>query len=1298
MDQRLIRSLSRLLATLLLVALAYAPAFAQGATTSTITGVAVDKDGGLVPGATVTVKNNATGRSFNTVTSGEGTFSVPALEPGTYAVTITLSGFKTFATETRLAIGTTAEIKAVLQVGELSEVVNVVSSSEIVNTQSNVVSSTLNADQLNRMPVATRNLINAVTFLPGVNTATTNRNSTVNGLPESFIAISLDGVTNNDNFNKSSDGFFASVTPRPDAIEAVQVTTAGAAADVGAHGSVQINFVTRSGTNQFTGSGYHYYRAPALNTNYVFNEFNRLPKNDVTVNQYGGRQGGPIVVPGVYDGRGKAFFFYNYEQLRLPNNFTRTRVVATPAAMTGVFSYTVSGAVRTVNVLDVAAANGRSRVLDPDVVRVLNDIRAASLTTGVLNPRADPNTIDYVWQSPGYQKEWQPTAKIDYNFNQSHRISASFSRVTVERDPDHLNGDDRRFPGFANYGLFRSVRPLLSTSLRSTLGANLVNELRIGGPWGRSQFGHFDHTDGPQTFEPLGGYAMALPNIGTDLTDPFVSNGTSWRGTPSLNIDNTVNWQRGRHSLSFGGAVFIGTAYEFGQQRVPGLTFGVADADPAAGLFTTTNFPGASNAQLGNAEALYAMLIGSLTSVSGQLALNEATNQYEYLGARKRAGRMNTYSAFLQDSWRLKPTLTLNVGLRWDVQTPFQPTNDIMSTSFLADACGVSGIGSDGDCRFFQPGASGGIVPSYVQYDSGRPGWNTDWNNVAPNIGVAWRPNVQTGLLRKVLGDPELATVRAGYSVTYNREGMGVFTGQFGANPGSTLSVTRSEGNGLLVPAGSSQTWPVLFADRSRLALGEPCTAGVINAGCNPGSPSYPIPVRANRADSVNMFHPDLQVSHAKSYSIGLQRAISRDMAVDVRYIGTRGVNQWTEENWNEVNLIENGFYDEFLNAMANLQVNQAAGRGNTFAYFGPGTGTSPLPTYLAYFNARADAGNASAYTGSTWTNSTFVGRLARTNPNPASAASDLDGNDGRRANALLAGLPANHFVLNPHVDDVDVFVGAAFSSYDALQIEVRRRLSRGLQINGSYAFAFEEGSSFQGRHYGRISVPGATVRHAFKVQWDWTVPVGRGRRFGTDMSPWLDAVVGGWEFNGAGRVQARVLNFGNVRLVGMSVDELTDEYRFRVLPNPNDPTLTIVSMLPEDIILNTRRAFNTSATTATGYSALGAPEGRYLAPANSVDCIQLKAGDCAPPSLLVRAPWFTRFDLSVGKRFVTGRRINFELRFDLLNAFDNVNFNPVANPGTGETIFQTNSAYSDISNTFDPGGRLGQIVWRINW
>src|SRR4029453_2030423 len=117
--------------------------------------------------------------------------------------------------------------------------------------------------------------------------------------------------------------------------------------------------------------------------------------------------------------------------------------------------------------------------------------------------------------------------------------------------------------------------------------------------------------------------------------------------------------------------------------------------------------------------------------------------------------------------------------------------------------------------------------------------------------------------------------------------------------------------------------------------------------------------------------------------------------------------------------------------------------------------------------------------------------------------------------------------------------------------------------IAASYQYALEYGPVNLGKHWGRVSEPTDNVRHAFKLQWDWMVPVGRGRRFGTDMSAWMDALVGGWGFNGAGRIQANTVDFGGVRLVGMTVDELTKEYRHRY-----NPETKIVTMLPDDIIL----------------------------------------------------------------------------------------------------------------------------------
>ena len=163
-----------------------------------------------------------------------------------------------------------------------------------------------------------------------------------------------------------------------------------------------------------------------------------------------------------------------------------------------------------------------------------------------------------------------------------------------------------------------------------------------------------------------------------------------------------------------------------------------------------------------------------------------------------------------------------------------------------------------------------------------------------------------------------------------------------------------------------------------------------------------------------------------------------------MRYVGTRGVNQWTEVNYNERNLIENGFIDEFRLAMANLPANNAAGgtRAGSFAYFGPGSGTNPLPIYLAYLNGRADAANAAAYSGANWTNSTFAGRLGQGLPRSERVGRPISTATPPAAPARSpCGLPANLFVVNPAVGNVNVYESEAFSDYHALQIELKRRL-----------------------------------------------------------------------------------------------------------------------------------------------------------------------------------------------------------------------------------------------------------------
>lgn len=1285
----------RLLLAIVMLAATAAPTFAQGASgNSSISGVVVDTAGGAIPGAAVVVASDATGTRFEAMTNTTGAFAVPALPVGIYSVTVSLQGFKTSViTDVRVQLGIPTTVKATLEVGGILETITVTgASAELINTQTATVSATLNMDQIAQIPMPTREVLNAVTFLVGVNqTGVARGAATVNGLPESFLNITLDGVSNQDTFNKSTDGFFAPVRPRQDAVEAVTVTSAAGGAEVGGHGAISINFVTRQGSNRFTGSVYEYFRHPSLNSNYWFNKRDGNEKNDVVLHQFGIRQGGPVVIPGLYDGRGKLFFFVHDEELRLPNDVSRVRTVFHPRAIDGWFRYnvTVGGqqVVREVNVLDLARASGQLASTDPTVLRLLSNISTATQKTGAIAASTDPLLNSYSWLTPAKQIEHQPAVRIDYNMGQRHRLTGTFNKLWQDRNPDQLNAFDQRFPDAPNFGHTVARRPQRSFTLRSTLSSALVNEFRFGISRGeRIFFGQADSGGGPQTFEESGGYAVDLDIV----TNWHTRNTLSGRSAYQYTFDETLTWQKSKHSFTFGGGAFLGRAWDDSKQVVPGIELGFNTAnDPAAGMFNTTNFAGASNTQLGNARALYAVLTGRVSSVTGQAALDPATNKYSFLGNRRRHGKLDNYSAFIQDSWRLTGALTVNAGLRWDVQTPFSPLNDTMSVATLADVCGISGLGDGGTysaCRFNTPSASSGKVPVFSQFARGNGGYNTDWNNVAPNIGIAWRPRVESGWLRTLLGDPEQATIRGGYSVAYERQGFGAFTGIFGPNPGSTLSLTRNANTGL-VPAG--EAWPVLLRDTNRLFPAP-----------FPESPVFPIAPRANRADDINAFHPDIKIASARSWTIGFQRAISNEMAVEARYVGTRGVNQWSTLDYNARNIVENGFYDEFRLAMSNFQANNAAGgtRTGSFAYFGPGSGTSPLPTYLAYINASRDANNAAAYSGTTWRSTALTGDMARTNPQPFNSAADLDGDVNRRNAAIAAGLPANFFVLNPHIDDVNVRDSGAFSDYHALQVELRRRLSRGFTINASYQYAIEGTSAFLGFRYGRVMDPSDNnVRHAIKSQWDWTIPFGHGHRFGANLNPALNAILGGWQFSGAARIQARMMDFGGVRLVGMTAKDVQKMYSFDIRTNTANNLLTPF-MMPDDVILNTRRAFNTSAASATGYSDLGVPEGRYFAPANSADCITIRAGDCAPRVLLIRAPFFTRIDVGVTKRVPTGGRTSVELRFDVLNLFDNVNFDPVANPGGGATIFQVTSAYRDPNNNFDPGGRLGQASLRLNW
>ncbi len=1239
-----------------------------GSTTSTISGVVVDSGGGIVPGADVVAKHDATGVTQSATTNSEGAFSFPRLNIGTYTVTVSLQGFKTVVVKDVVLTSTQpASVKAVLEVGGLAEQVVVSSSSEIVQTQSATISSTINTNQITQLPLTTRSAMDFVNFLPGVSTPAGNRDATINGLPQGVINITLDGINIQDNTNRSTDGFFAIVSPRLDAIEEVSVTTAGQGADAG-QGAVQIKFVTRSGTNTFSGSSYLYYRNDKLNANTWFNNRNGVAKAKLLQKQFGVRAGGPIVIPGLYNGTNRAFFFFNYEELRQPSDTTRNRTLLNPAAQAGIFSYTASGVTRTVNVLDAGGT------VDPTVTKLLSDIRSASTSTGAL-ATIDVNLDRLTYNVSVTSMRRFPTARLDYNITERHRFSSAWNFNWFTDSPDTLNNFDPQFPGFPARGGQTSIRQSLGNTLRSTLSQSMVNEARVG--YSGSPVKFFDDMNVGMYTGSLAntkGYHLTLGSntftIGSQLTSAGATPTPQSRNASDLSIEDTLTWLKGKHNLTMGLAFTQYNVWLKNSNLVPRIAFGVLAGDPANSFFSAANFPGASSTNITAASNLYALLTGRVASVTGDARLDEASGQYQYMGVGIQRSRMRETGFYVQDAWRLNQTFTLNAGLRYDVQFPFTAANSSYSTTTIADLCGVSGVGGDGRCNLFQAGNQPGKHPQFYNMEKGEHAYNTDYNNVAPNVGIAWSPQARPGFLGPLMGGEFV--IRAGYARSFSRNGMGDFTGVYNANPGVTIPVTRSESNGNL------GTLPVLLRNDGQLA--PPAFAA---------TPTYPMTDIVSQ--DISMFDPNIEVPWADSWTAGIQRSISRNMVFEARYVGTRSRDAWVARNYNEINVLENNFTNEFKTAQANLAANIALGRGATFAY--TGDGTTPLPILHAFLDAPG-----TAYTNANWTSSTLLAFLAQRNPNPIGMANNILGNAGFRANSASAGLPANFFVANPDLlGGANLTVNAGKTDYHSLQLEVRRRLSQGLQFQTSYVFGRAMQSNFQTFRRPQLIVrdtgsPG-DLTHAFKGNVVYDLPFGRGRRFGGNANAVVERIIGGWQLGVSTRIQSgRLVDIGNVRPIGMSKDEVQGLFKLRF-----DNQGRKVYTWPQDVIDNTILAFSVSPTTVSGYSG-AAPTGKYFAPANGPDCIEVDNGadygDCpgTTKSLVLTGPMFRQTDLRVSKRTTILGRLNIEFAAELLNAFNQANFVPVN--GIGNNI----ASYEVTALTGTNTARVAQLVSRINW
>jgi hypothetical protein len=1303
-----------LILPLLLVLASGSIAFAQGGATSSLAGTVTDSTGGVVPGADIVVKNNATGAVYTAVSGRNGGFTIPSLPPGTYTATVSLLGFKTVVlNDVTLNVGVPASVKAVLQPGDLQETVVVAGATDVIQTQATSVATTMNARQIANLPAVGRAAFDLVSFTPGVVTGTGSiRDSSVNGLPQAAVNITLDGMNIQDNYAKTWDGMFTRVNPRIDAIEEVTVSSAAQGADMAGQGGVQIRFVTRSGSNNFQGSLYYYLRREWMNSNTWFNtHFNVKPDGTVAAKpptnyRYpGGRLGGPVTIPGLFNGRDKLFFFVNYELVDNPGTVGNYRTIMSEASQNGIFQY---GSGRSVNLWQLAAQNGQTATPDPLIAKLLADVRSATSALPV-NPTNDPLTQQVYYQQPTKSRTHYPTVRIDYNVTSKHRATFSTTRNILLSNPDTTNSRQTVFPGFPVRGLQDSKRYTWQGNLRSVLTKNLVNDFRIGGTGGATLFSP-DMT--PAMFNAsgagnMGGYGLNWSGF-KNINNLYQTASFSAREGSTKVFEDTVSWLKNKHSLGFGASATRGDVWLKNRQLVPTLTMEIPSGDPADAMFSPANFPGASGSDLTNAKYLYAVLTGRISSIGREARIGGDGDAYNILGESYQQGRMWDLGVFVQDSWRWTPTLTINGGVRYAVQLPFYALNNSYSTATLDDVFGITGTGSGfvlGSVgsnlgNTFKPGVLQGRPATYQMLSKDTKAFKTDWNNVAPSIGAAWTTGASGGWLRKVFGAPGDSVIRAGYSMSYQRGGMNDYTEILGGNPGVQIDATRNLTNGNL------GALPVLLRSSDLSAPSMNLTR------------QYPMTV-PSASSNVRIFDPNIQVPWSESYQIGLQRALSKNWMTEARFIHTAGHDRWTlgdlnRLNYNEINIVENNFLNEFRLAQANLVANIAAGQGNTFKYTGA-PGTVPLPIFLANLSGSSKTTDPKAYTGSGWTNSTLVQSLYALNPNPQIAANNLRTNAAYYKNMTAAGLPANFWVANPEVSSADVATNGPDTRYNGVQLLLNRRFADGYQIQLNYSFGRGYQQDFYSlrkpyvereQTYTNSSAASGGIRHAVQANWLFDLPFGQGRRFASGAGPLLHRLIGGWSVMGTARLQTgRLLDFGNVRLVGFTEKDLQKMFKLRMVTDPNNQYRTLTFILPQDVIDNTRKAFNVNAT---GYAG-EAPTGRYFAPANGPACLEVAGtstnarigsasgyGDCGSRSVVVQGPKVLRVDLTVSKVVPVAGRFRGEFQLQVFNVFNRVNFNPVTwstSSGMGPTV---EDAYW-VTGAVDQA-RTMQMAFRISF
>ncbi|MGA2270352.1 MAG: carboxypeptidase-like regulatory domain-containing protein [Bryobacteraceae bacterium] len=1057
-----------------------------------ITGTVYDPQGAAVPGAAVTVTDNGTGAVYNTKTTIEGSFTVPGLSFGTYSVTVVASGFTKWETKSvQVITAQEAVVKVTLQVGAATETVTVEAAQVIVNTTSSELTTHVDRKQIVDLPSTTRNPLDFATQMAGVTGtgSATDANSVMNGLRGSSNNLTQDGIDIRDSFIKTSG--FANNSGYDVNLESVgefSISGQNLEADAG-DGVAQVRMVTQRGFNALHGGLFYFGRNDAFNANTWFNNKNGVARSRLHQHRFGGSIGGPVYLPKLYHGKNRTFFFFDYSGFREHFQDTPSPTVYTADAKKGLYSYVGSnGALQTMNLLTMSS---RGLGLNSLTQSLLNaePVPVAGSAYSVVPSQGDGlNTLGVRFKVPGADPINQYDMRVDHKILESSRLGTHWwdAEWHSERS-SYVPYDDPPFPTGVSPNCFGNVcnsaasetskSGLFSTAINSTLSATTFNELRGG--FSRPQIAFFPPQPFPRTFK----VQMAGPEAAPE--DNFDPQG---RLSPFYQIMDNFTKLKGAHTFKAGFLISSASVHRYNDWSGPGATFGLIPgvtlgSTPTndAGLNNCAGFPNLPSGSTGTnicsrAINQYVDLVGLVNNVSQ--SFNGVPGKGFVPGLSDEIFlRERSYNFYFTDSWKVRPNLTVNYGVRWEIVPAVDVVNkrSLVPANEAADLTPYGPLFTTGSATFNQLLAGLNSSTQLVAggTSNGNPFWNTNYHSFAPSLGIAWQP-----FDRKTV-------VRAGYSISYVRDTLTIITNVGSTNGGlhTGAAVTAKAGDALSVlNASASYTLP-----SPPLNLPMPIYQNFLGAFSSTGA-----------SPGIEAFDPNMRTPYVQQWTFGLQRELSNSTALEIRYVGNHATGLYRGNDLDQPNLTP-ALLSEFQAAADNA----ATGAKNPTPVL---TAIGFPSTLLSSSTFRTPLSQGAA--GTFW-------YLVQSNCTQLFLT--------KAGCAGLGTFPANFFITNPLTGVARILSNSMHSSYDALQVEVRRSLSHGLQLQGNYVFGkvlsnsgitpsqseLDPDLDLRQPRYDRARAS-YDIRNTIHFNSVWEIPVGRGRRWASQ--GFIGKVLEGWQ------------------------------------------------------------------------------------------------------------------------------------------------------------------------------------------